>query len=411
MFLCVQKNLTMRLCLPDSPLWRRCLLAFAACALLSCSFLSESFSLGRGRNTLERKEPEASLPDTTVLLAAALFPSEGDAEIALYEFDGKDFNLTRTFSPSAYPGLDVHTGNFHIWNGGLLFQTFNEGRTEVYLSGDKLVSFGGKETLLGIVDNPDGLYTLSTSGRGFSLRRDGEAILVNGSGEVFGSLDDVSYPDSGALIEDRGSISFCYSRDEGDLQYIYRVTDGMESTPSIHIDYNRVVDAKMINSVYHYALTLVGGRPMQDQRLWRAPDGGIAVSGYYLPEDMPKGRSLVYLGDATNPKTLVVGEFRGTVCYSPQGSYAVSGYSSSAVRFSYLPPSSERSEKRYPGFFLESEACLYFEDGLLLCAMSSSDSSSVCVLSCDGPDFTEHTIPLPVPSLGLCAGLRVNRPR
>ena len=78
----------MRLCLPDSPLWRRCLLAFAACALLSCSFLSESFSLGRGRNTLERKEPEASLPDTTVLLAAALFPSEGDAEIALYEFDG-----------------------------------------------------------------------------------------------------------------------------------------------------------------------------------------------------------------------------------------------------------------------------------------------------------------------------------
>ena len=51
-------------------------------------------------------------------------------------FAGKDFNLTRTFSPSAYPGLDVHTGNFHIWNGGLLFQTFNEGRTEVYLSGD-----------------------------------------------------------------------------------------------------------------------------------------------------------------------------------------------------------------------------------------------------------------------------------
>ena len=42
MFLCVQKNLTMRLCLPDSPLWRRCLLAFAACAACygACRWLS-----------------------------------------------------------------------------------------------------------------------------------------------------------------------------------------------------------------------------------------------------------------------------------------------------------------------------------------------------------------------------------
>ena len=78
----------MRLCLPDSPLWRRCLLAFAACALLSCSFLSESFSLGRGRNTLERKEPEASLPDTATkavpLLEELLASPTGDTFTAAF---------------------------------------------------------------------------------------------------------------------------------------------------------------------------------------------------------------------------------------------------------------------------------------------------------------------------------------
>ena len=411
MFLCAKKNLTMRLSSPGFPLWPCGLLFFVVPAFLSCSFLSESFSLSRGRNASERKDPVSALPDTTILLCAAHFPSEGQEQIALYEYDGESFNLTRTFSSDTHPGLEAENGNFHIWNGSLLFQTFNQGRTEIYLSGELLLSFEGKETLLGIVDSPDGLYTLSTSGSGFSLRRDGNPLLISSSGSVFGSLDDVSYPQSGALIEERGSISFCYSREEDGLQYIYWVTDGKESTPSIHKDNNKVTDAKTIGTIRHYALTLVGGRKMQDQRLWKAEDGGLAVSGYYLSGDAPKGESLVFLGDVYGAKSLTVSEFRGTVCYSPRGSFSVSGYASSAVRVACLSASLERNEQRYPGFFLESEACLYFDQGRLLVAMSSSDLSCISVLRCDTVSFSTLQIPFSLPSLGLCVGIRVNRPK
>ena len=268
----------------------------AALALLCGCEVIESGS-ARGRDT-ERDDPSgdgevqedstlvtpapAPKPDTLVYLSAVHYPDgydwqrdtayrSGDARLSLYCNDSLLLRFPTGEGISAEP--DMH----HIIGGHLFTEGVSGGRTVICRDGEEVLRFDGKELLKGLLPVGNDLYTLSQerSGSGFTLRRNGEAVLRKSGGVIFGSLDDPSYGSSGALYLQNGICCFCYRVGEVCLS----VWDGQERTLTEITQGSRVQDLKIVGGEAVAVKDDSFGLFWDGARIWDHGNGDVSVSG------------------------------------------------------------------------------------------------------------------------------------
>lgn len=119
-------------------------------------------------------------------------------------------------------GTDPDT---HHWIEGNLYTEYNlYGQTVITKNGKELFRYNGQEFLKGLLVRGEEVWTLgqNSNGKGFSLRRNGEALLTDTQGQVFGDLTSSAH---GALYMDSEQICFCYQRQAESAYNMYKVSD------------------------------------------------------------------------------------------------------------------------------------------------------------------------------------------
>lgn len=236
---------------------------FTICAVGSCEFPEYGPSLGRTRWEAMTPARDSSkgggnsvIPesaDTTFFFSAVDFPADYDwvrdscggrspAHITLY----------RNFEPvlSIPSGKDFCISNdpdsHHIAGGHLFTEYSTTSETIVKCDGEELFRYAGREFLKGLVVEGDDVWTLAQdrSGKGFSLRRNGEAIMLKSDGSIFG---DLSLRPQGALYRDGGDMCFCYCATVNGRQVV-RSVRGNDETEYTSGN-GEVIDAIMDNGV------------------------------------------------------------------------------------------------------------------------------------------------------------------
>ena len=215
---------------------------------------------------------------------------------------------------------DMH----HIVDGHLYTEYCDYSRTVIGRDGTVLFTFPGRELLKGLLPRGDDVYTLSEnlSTGDLVYRKNGEQLLCSAGSEPFGSFDDPSYGQTGALYEDAGAVCFAFKSRTG----CQMVRDGSMSAVSgagVH-------DVKSFNGKNIVAGTSLLGLNWRDARIWRTDmfytvcgenyDGVFrAVRSYdFSVTQLPAGQSLIYCSPEA-VKTLDKDEMeKASFCFSPR---------------------------------------------------------------------------------------------
>lgn len=179
-------------------------IAFTACETLSS-----------GSNIIEELE------------SPSLFVSATDgSDIVLFKDGIRILTLGTGDDVEVSKDPDMH----HIAGGCLYTEFTTATETVIKRNGEELIRYSGREILKGIIVKDEALYTLGQDkdGQGFSFRKDGEILLSNTEGRVWGDMYEASYSPAGALYEDRGDICFIYCTGSGRSATWYAVRDGKE---------------------------------------------------------------------------------------------------------------------------------------------------------------------------------------
>lgn len=187
----------------------------------------------------------------------------------------KDMKEIVSFSTGYAECVGTDPDTHHLIDGHLYTEFSTDTRTIIKRDGGTVTSFEGREFLSGLVIRDGDVYSLGRrrSGYGFTYRKNGEVLLDRQSGMVFGSFLDPSYPHTGALYEDDGSICFAYME---------------ENTSSVHL----VVDGS------DRILGRYGWNPAEcDVKMYGGQPYAAGIAGYggieYIP---PSGRTYVASG-------------------------------------------------------------------------------------------------------------------
>lgn len=194
---------------------------------------------------------ESSSIDTTICFCAVDFPQGYDwkkdsacgnssATLRIY----RNFELVASFGTgeSLCIGTDPDT---HHWLNGNLYSEYNlYGQTVISRNGKELFRYEGKEFLKGLLEIDGDIWTLgqNCSGRGFSLRCNGDEVLKRTDGVIFGDL--ASWTHEGLYL-DSGKICFCYQRETVSTNNLYKVIDSKES---LHTTRSQTVHDMKISS-------------------------------------------------------------------------------------------------------------------------------------------------------------------
>jgi hypothetical protein len=205
-------------------------------------------------NTPPAEEPCA---DTNVYVSAVLVPESYDwrrdtacgavkCEIALY------LNNEMLFSTDAGPGtfIGANPSTHHIIDGHLYTEYASDMETIISMDGTVMFRYPEPEVLSGMIVRPGEMFTIGRhkGGNGFSFRRNGEIIIRQPSGKVFGDFSDSAYGETGALYEDEGKVCFCFK----DSRSCYKVADGVMTQIRLSVSAEGVVDMRILNSDLYY---------------------------------------------------------------------------------------------------------------------------------------------------------------
>lgn len=184
--------------------------------------------------TGQKAEPQ----DTVVYMTAVEFPEGYDwhRDSSFGEVPGRIVlyrDSIRILEIPAGPGClagtepDLH----HLVDGHVYTESCTDDATIIGCDGEILFSYPVRELLCGLLVEGKDIYTLgnSRSGRGFSLRRNGEELFSRPVGGIAAQIS--SRPDylTGALYRDGGHMYFSYWEPLGDKKIWYIVEDGVET--------------------------------------------------------------------------------------------------------------------------------------------------------------------------------------
>lgn len=203
----------------------------------SCYFLDDFYINGpqrretHNRDSSYLKDPDYGIQDSFIspIVDTSLYftvITTNDPTLKYYRNFKELFCIKLNDVKCISPDMDTH----HIIDGDLYTENSDTEHTYIGKNGKTIIEFEGREYLKGLIPSQDGVYTLSCDrdGDGFTYRKDGKILLRKNSGIVFGSLEDPSYGQNGALYYDNAKIHFCYKLSNGNDKQYFVVKDGIE---------------------------------------------------------------------------------------------------------------------------------------------------------------------------------------
>lgn len=246
-------------------------------------------------------------PDTMVYVAAVEFPDgcdwqrgidEGTAtgSLVLYENGTPLFRLPTGNASGIDPDPDTH----HFLGGHLYTEYCGLAGTVIKCDGKDVARWDGREVLKGLVVRDDGVYTLSRDleGNGFSFRKNGEMLLRQNEGSVFGDLRDPSCGPTGALCEDlEESLSFGFKTSSS----LSRVVNTQIYQIKTNIAMYRIKDMKIHRYGGYYVTDF------ESIMLVHCPEGNRGVPAFRQWDDISiffDGDEMWYLAESTIGSTV-----------------------------------------------------------------------------------------------------------
>lgn len=207
---------------------------------VGCAWLTDTENFGKKRSETEPivEKVDTSLADTSIYITALEFPvtydwrkdtlrGNVDCNLILIR-DGK----RKLALPVRYDRRISQDMDMHRVVGGHLYTDFSIGNeTIISRDGVSLFRYPGEEIILGFKVSGIDIYTLgrSRSGKGFSYRKNGKALIEKQAGMVIGDYFNCAYP-QGALYEDMGHLYFSYqANDVSGQTHYYLVEDRLET--------------------------------------------------------------------------------------------------------------------------------------------------------------------------------------
>ena len=244
----------------------------------------------------------ASLSDTVIYVSAVKFPSGYDwrrdssatdqgAKVVLYRNFSEILSLECSEKEFVSSDADMH----HILDGDLYTEYSTVTQTIVGKNGKEVLRFDGREYLEGLLERPEGTYTLSAQRNSDTLllRRSGEVVLkVNGRAALGWSSR--SSGGTGALYEDGAEVCFCYISSKGGA---YAVRNGKEASVALPTRCRNVRDVSVLDGKTYVVadngnITSFKGNGFQSklsERVWSEAQlfgmpGGMCVAGSFKDE-------------------------------------------------------------------------------------------------------------------------------
>lgn len=239
--------------------------SFLAAALpaliISCNLIDPPLPFGEARDSQDR--PELNLPDkpgpgpdTLVLVSAAEFPSSYDwqRDSAFGAVNGTVYLFSNGKPVLAIPAgkgtkVDLSPDKHHIIGESLFTEYSDAFGTWISKDGEQICSWDTPEKLQGLLYRDGDLYTLGLElpGGAVIFRKNGAVVLKMSDAVLMGSFSSCSYPSTGALYEDEGSVCFSYKTIYNGRETLYMVKD---SRVEKQYSENRFVplDAKFVDS-------------------------------------------------------------------------------------------------------------------------------------------------------------------
>lgn len=235
------------------------------------------------------------IPDTLLLFTAVDFDKNYDwkrdtaygssrFDVILY----KDFKQTVKLSSSSFPGLSPAANTHHIIDGNLYTEHFFNGTMSLYRNEEKLFSFEGREIILGILPlSNEGVYTLSrkiSNGNETTiLRLNGEIVTVLSGGHPFGSTEDSSYGESGALFSTiNEDVYFCFDSENEDPLSRYLIVykdhiDTIRNSRGLTVPDMKLIDGTAVLCPANYISYSLG-----EARIYKAlSEEGYAIGAFF----------------------------------------------------------------------------------------------------------------------------------
>ena len=203
-----------------------CLLGLFICA--GCDLMKDIHSTGESRAGTERitigKDSSEVIsrrpvPDTIIYTCAVRFPDGYDWQIdTLAGTVPRELVLFRNGEQvcACNVGYDEHVSadpDMHRIIGGRLFSDFSsDSETIILCDGHESFRYPGREAIYGILVKDGAVWTLgqNRSGRGITLRKNGNVVFSDSEGLSFGRLGE----SPGSLFVNKGKVCFYYYRQE-----------------------------------------------------------------------------------------------------------------------------------------------------------------------------------------------------
>ena len=183
------------------------------------------------------------------------------------------------------PGKDkvsVDEDLHHVLNGHLYTEFIDAGSSVVCRDGVEIYHSQYREFLVGLLENGGNLYSLSRgeSGRGFTLRKNGQLLLARDYGVVFGDFSEPSYAPGGALYEDGEHYYFSYAKPDGGYCL---VEDGYEKDVEFPGRVSPLQDIRVWKGRVEAASWRLGYADWENSRLWHDDRDFIQTGDVSLP--------------------------------------------------------------------------------------------------------------------------------
>ena len=193
--------------------------------------------------------------DTSVFVTAVSVPKDYDwrrdtlygavpCELQLMKDGTLMFSMPTGEIASSSP--DTH----HLLGGHLYTEYASVDGTVICLDGKELFRYPQREMLKGLLVHGEDIYSLgqSVDGGGFYYRRNGEVLLRQEVGEVFGSFSNPAYGRNGALYENEGKVCFCFKTPSA----CYIVSDGTMYNVRTSVSAYRIKDMRLYGQSTYY---------------------------------------------------------------------------------------------------------------------------------------------------------------
>jgi len=273
---------------------KRFLLFIALLAAASCSLVDGPMSMGSSKGRRPSRNgskdiqvsPNLPSPDTIIYLSALSFPEDydwardsgvGNVKADILLFRNCEKVLSVPVGGLVSPDADRH----HVVSGHLITQFNKTGRLELGMDGGRLFSYAGEGELRGLLFWGTTIYSLvALSNGGFTLRKDNEVLISRNSGYIFGSLNDQSYPETGALYMDGSSLVFCYAELEDGSWRHFSYADGRAEEEPGPEDGSRAFDMKRHDGKSCIVKEIMNGyRWSPNSRIWNGRNGLPVICG------------------------------------------------------------------------------------------------------------------------------------